>query len=124
MKTVALLARWIARLLGIYITIDMVSYIVGEGIPYISTNTIPVQIGYVTLVLALGGIIVGWFRELVGGLILVGSYVLFSIMMGGFLQRPAFPYMIGIGTLYLVAYFLTRKLSGQHQSRKEKRHHP
>ena len=85
MNTTRLLAaacRWTARILGTLLVLMIVLIAVGEGMPNIFTQPMPVQIGFLAMALIMIGILAGWRWGLAGGILSLAGWVLFVVTAG------------------------------------------
>ncbi len=113
---------WIARMLGTVLAV----YLVFSNVVALITNFMAwdfiAYASFAFIVICAVGVIVAWFKEKIGGIILVVSAVavsIFSIIVG--LNNPNFDFMdliilVGlpfliIGILFLVYWWKSRKLS-------------
>jgi hypothetical protein len=73
--------RWIARIWGIFIIILFLIFGIGEGV--VESFVTPVWqelvlLFFIPLTLVVG-IVIAWFKEVVGGIIIISSVLLFNI---------------------------------------------
>jgi len=108
LNNIALVCRWMARVLGSVLVFTCVMIAIGQGIPNPWTQPVAVQIGFLALALILSGMLAGWRWELPGGIVSLIGWSLFvgSVMKGtrpitGFVAALALP-----GTLFLVSALL------------------
>lgn len=113
---------WIARILGTVLAVYLVFTTVAGLIMNFGNLDLIVYGSTAFIIIFVVGVIVAWFKEKIGGIILVTSAVavsIFSIIAG--LNNPNFdlmdliilvglPFLI-IGILFLVSWWKSRKLS-------------
>ena len=114
--------RWIARILGTILAVYLVLTTIANLImDFKAWDFIPYVYFAFFIVFAIG-VIIAWFKEKIGGIILIAGAVagsIFSIIVG--LNKPDFdlldfiilaglPFLI-IGILFLVYWWKSRKLS-------------
>jgi len=109
--------QWIARALGsaIFALVMFIfaAHLVEDGLPTAYTLTPAESWMFVGMFVMVFGALLGWWRELLAGLMLIGGYVLFvgvqfvrngTINVGAVI--PIFPV---IGLLYLICWWGTRR---------------
>jgi hypothetical protein len=79
----AAVCRWTGRILGTLLAMAIVCLAVGEGVPNVLRQPFRVQIGFVALGLLVAGIITGWMRELLGGVLIVAGWGVFMVVAVG-----------------------------------------
>ena len=110
--------RWFARILGallvLFVLLSAIGGILGppsQATVKISDKEIPLMIG---MVFMLVGIVIAWFREGIGGLLIVGGFIFFVVVelitdkqfdVWFLLVFPA------LGMLHLFCWWQSRKLS-------------
>jgi uncharacterized membrane protein YkvI len=112
--------RWIARILGALLVLFVLLSAIGGIIdppPQTTGNVtkqdIPLMIGMISMVV---GIIVAWFREPIGGLLIIGGFIFFVIVELITSQNfdawflVIFPI---VGLLHLFSWRQSRKLSSK-----------
>ena len=114
--------RWVARILGTVLTVYLVFSNVANLIMDFKTWDFIAYIFFAFIIIFAIGVIIAWFKEKIGGIILIAGAVagsIFSIIAG--LNNPDFdimdfiilaglPFLI-IGILFLVYWWKSRKLS-------------
>jgi hypothetical protein len=110
MKHLTTVCRWTARLLGLLLVSVVVLIAVGQGIPNLFTQPVPVQLGFLALAFILGGILAGWRWELSGCLLSVSGWLLFVAVAVGSLNRlNGFVLAFALpGVLYLLSALTAR----------------
>ena len=108
---VMLVARWLARLAGVLMIGLFILLAVGEGPPPLRVWVSPIMLGMLT---AMAGMVVGWWREGLGGTIVVaagvGMYAYHLLVWHRWLGG-AFPFFFVPGILLLLSYCSSRLLS-------------
>ena len=118
----ARVVRWIARISGTFLAVYLVFTTVANLImDFKSWDFIP-YVYFVFFIIFAIGVIIAWFKEKIGGIILIAGAVagsIFSIIVGlnnpdfdllDFIILAALPFII-IGILFLVYCRKSRKLS-------------
>jgi hypothetical protein len=107
------LVRSIARMFSFALFILVILVIVGEGLPDVRAFTRGEIVSAVLFVAMLAGLVVGWWRELAGGLLILVGFAAFmaseyvgtgDMGMGGIFML--FPFS---GALFLIYWWLARK---------------
>ena len=117
----ARVVRWIARISGAFLAVYLVFTTVANLImDFKSWDFIP-YVYFVFFIIFAAGVIIAWFKEKIGGIILIAGAVagsIFSIIVGlnnpdfdllDFIILAALPFII-IGILFLVYCWKSRKL--------------
>ena len=117
----ARVVRWIARISGTFLAVYLVFTTVANLImDFKSWDFIP-YVYFVFFIIFAIGVIIAWFKEKIGGIILIAGAVagsIFSIIVGlnnpdfdllDFIILAALPFII-IGILFLVYCWRSRKL--------------
>jgi len=97
--------RWFARILGALLGPPP------EVASKISDRDMPLMIG---MIIMLVGIIVAWFREGIGGLLIVGGFIFFvvvELITGNKFDAWFFLVFPALGLLHLFCWWQSRKLS-------------
>jgi hypothetical protein len=77
--------RWFARILGSLVLLFVLLMVIGEGLfmepppgssGKLKTRDIPLMAGMITMLV---GIVVAWFREGIGGLLMIGGFIPFLV---------------------------------------------
>ena len=114
--------RWAARIIGLVITAFFLVFLIGETIMSIQAEGFKFDVGSLFLivpVIALAGYIVSWWREQLGGSLLILASIAFGIfpsMRAGWSMRellqgwlmPGSLFCIA-GVLFLISWWLSRK---------------
>jgi peptidoglycan/LPS O-acetylase OafA/YrhL len=76
--------RWFARILGAFLVLFVLLSAIGgiidpppQAVSKITTRDMPLMIGMAIMLL---GIIIAWFREGIGGLLVVGGFIFFVVV--------------------------------------------
>lgn len=112
--------RWIARILDALLVLFVLLSAVGgiidpppQATGNLTQQDIPLMIGMISMVV---GIIVAWFREPLGGLLIIGGFIFFVIVELITSQNfdawflVIFPI---VGLLHLFSWWQSRKLSSK-----------
>ena len=107
------LLRSIARMVSFALLILVVMVIVGEGLPDVRAFTRGEIVSAIAFVVMIAGLVVGWWRELAGALLIVGGFLAFMAseyagsgdvgMSGIFLLFPF------AGSLFFLYWLLVRR---------------
>ncbi len=100
--------RWIARLWAVLSLLFLLAFVVGEGIGLQRTRDL---VAFLFFPLGVGaGLVVAWWRERLGGLIAVGSLVVFYLTLYLFDGRlPRGPYFLLVAAPGVLFLLLGRK---------------
>jgi hypothetical protein len=107
------LVRSVARMVSFALLILVGMVIVGEGLPNVRTFSRGEIVSAIMFMIMLGGLIVGWWRELSGALLILGGFLGFmaseysssgDMGMGGIFML--FPFA---GALFFLYWLLARK---------------
>ena len=112
---------WISRILGTFLAVYLIfTTIANLIIDYKAWDFIPYVYFVFFIILAIG-VTIAWFKEKIGGIILIAGAVagsIFSIIVGlnnpdfdllDFIILAALPFII-VGILFLIYWFKSRKL--------------
>lgn len=108
-----LILRWSARVTGLLLVAMVLLFAIGEGVPNISRQPVPVQLGFFAMGLMLVGFLVGWRWEGVGGGLALAGFATFLAVELATNGRPpggAIPWFVVPGLLYLFSYGWHRAL--------------
>jgi hypothetical protein len=107
------LARWAARITSLLLIGLVVAIVIGHGgPPNLFSQPKSVQLEFVALGLMLLGLVVGWMREGLGGLLVLLGLAAFNaveLVANGVPARGAFPLFTVPGVLFLVSALLGRR---------------
>jgi hypothetical protein len=113
--------RWIARIWGIFIIILFLIFGIGEGV--VESFVTPtwqelVLLFFIPLTLVVG-IVIAWFKEVIGGIIIISSVLLFNItdvllLSGNKFLDLDFGWLAILGLLFLLCP-KTKKRKVQHE---------
>ena len=117
-KTLIAGIRWFTRILGallvLFVLMSAVWGLLGpppEVASKISDRDMPLMIG---MIIMLVGIIIAWFREGIGGLLIVGGFIFFvvvELITGNKFDAWFFLVFPALGLLHLFCWWQSRKLS-------------
>jgi hypothetical protein len=106
------LVRWAARVTGLLLIGLVVVIAIGEGgPPDVFRQPSPVQLEFAALGLMLLGLVVGWVREGLGGLLVLLGLAAFNaveLAVNGRPARGAFPLFAVPGVLFLLSALMGR----------------
>jgi len=118
-KTV-LVTRWIARVLATALFLLIVVFVVGEGPPSMAQLTTQEQMMFGALFVMLLGTLIGWKREVWGGILLVAGFLSFCLVdnLGGRAFQAGVwitfsPFAL-TGLLYLIVAWAARHAAPSH----------
>lgn len=97
---------WIARLLGLALMLLFLIIAFGEGLPSPANMTLHESLAFVGLILMLAGVALGWRRELPGGLVILGGYIVFAVANQEVIVNWIFGMFPLCGLLFLCAWWL------------------
>ena len=113
-ETGLVVIRWTARisaslLVALVLTIVIGEGIMGDGLPNPLKQPISVNIESLAFLIAFVGLIAGWWREGLGGGLVLGGLVLLNLVelvMHGHFAGGAFPYIFIPGILYMTCFVI------------------
>ena len=113
-KAWLLAVRWTARisaslLVALVLTIVIGEGVMGDGLPNPLEQPIYVNIEFLAFLIAFAGLIAGWWREGIGGGLVLGGLVLLNLVelvMHGHFAGGAFPYIFIPGILYMTCFVI------------------
>jgi hypothetical protein len=107
------IVRWSARVTGLLLVGLVLAIVIGEGgPPNVFRQPTPVQLELGAMALMLVGMVLGWLREGLGGLLVLIGLAAFNaveLAVNGLPARGAFPLFAVPGILFLLSAFLQRK---------------
>ena len=95
--------RWLARLGATAMAALFVTFLVGEGRPNLHEISDQEIAGFGAVALMIFGTLVGWRRDLVGGVLLLGGFALFAFFERGWPPLPFLAFLAAGGLLLLSA---------------------
>jgi hypothetical protein len=104
--------RWVARVLGTALVLLIAAFAVGEGVPNPLHSSLAVSLCHVGMFAMLAGQIVAWRWEGVGGSLIIGSFVLFSVANHGMPLNIVFAPWLATGLFYHLCWWRTRRAKG------------
>jgi hypothetical protein len=107
------LVHWSARVTSLLLLGLVIVLVVGQGgMPNVLRQPTPVQLEFAALGLMLLGLVVGWVREGLGGLLVLLGLAAFNgveLAVNGRPARGAFPLFAVPGGLFLLSAMLRRR---------------
>jgi hypothetical protein len=107
------LVRSIARMVSFGLLILVFMVIIGEGLPDVRTFSRGEIVSAITFIIMIAGLIVGWWRELAGAMLILGGFLAFMASeyaasgdMGMGRIFMLFPFA---GALFLLYWLLARR---------------
>jgi hypothetical protein len=107
------LVRSIARMVSFGLLILVFMVIIGEGLPDVRTFSRGEIVSAITFIIMIAGLIVGWWRELAGAILILGGFLAFMASeyaasgdMGMGRIFMLFPFA---GALFLLYWLLARR---------------
>ena len=107
LKLTITIIRWIARFIGIFLFLFFVWFAMEIGTPDFDMMTLQEIKLFIANLMMLAGLIVVWKFEFIGSIILIGSYIFFSIVNFSFWIGPVFPNFLLIGILHLFCWLVS-----------------
>jgi hypothetical protein len=106
-KLLAIIFRWIARVIGIVLVGLVMLIAIGEGVPNLFTQPVVIQIGFLALALILLGFLLAWRWEIVGGSMSLAGWFLFIAAERINWRHSSFFVLLAVpGLLFLSSSFL------------------
>jgi hypothetical protein len=107
------LVRSIARMVSFALLILVVMVIVGEGVPDVGAFSRGEIVSAIMFVIMSAGLVVGWWRELAGALLILGGFLAFIAseyaVSGDMGMSPIFMLYPFSGSLFLLYWLLVRR---------------
>ena len=106
------IVRWLARLSSGFLFLLIIAFIFGDGLPDAGKFSFTELLMYVCFLVLLTGLITGWFRELLGSIIIIFGF------LGFWIVNIIFNGVFWLGWLFLIfplsacLFFLNWKLKG------------
>jgi len=114
-KLLAIIFRWIARVIGNVLVGLTLILAIGEGVPNLFMQPFLIQLGFLALVLVLSGILLAWRWEFLGGILSLVGWVLFILAERVHWQHSLFfillvvPSMLFLGSSFLHRHYENHK---------------
>ena len=109
--------RWITRIISISVVLLFLVFFIGEGDFSQPINLTTGEIAMIICVpiLLIAGIIIAWKREILGGIVIVGSVLLFNIISmiaeTSFTFELDFGLFLFIGLLFIICGVANRRMA-------------
>jgi hypothetical protein len=103
--------RWTARVIGALIVLLIAALAVGEGVPNPLHQPTVVNFSFVALLVMLAGQVTAWWREGMGGALVLGGMAAFAVANHGVKINVIFAPMLLTGVLYLFCGWSARRKS-------------
>ena len=110
-RTILAVARWFTRIVGTAIIALIVALAVGEGVSNPLATPIREQLLSIALVTMIVGLVAAWKWEGIGGLLILGGWVLFAVVNHGIRLNLVFGPMFLVGLLYLGCWWMKRNVA-------------
>lgn len=91
------IVKWFGRLLGVSLIIVIAMHYFGEE--SLDLNEISIWIISAKVVMIVG-VILGFWRDLVGSLLIVAGYIIFAAVSGKIITGPIYPQFLIVALLY------------------------
>ncbi len=114
MNVSALICRWVGRILGSMFLLLFLIMLIADGPPNPLEITLRESAMFGALCLAQVGVIVSWWRALLGGFVILGGWVALVTLEGSLLLSSWFA-VLPSAALCLVAAGVLRRLHGANQ---------
>ena len=112
-RRVVTVLRWTARVIGTLILLLIAALAIGEGLhPARLFESLRVTLLTVAMLTMMGGTVVGWKWEGIGGLLILGGFVFFAIVKYGDALNIVFGPWLLAGLLYLECWWMKSKAAG------------
>jgi len=98
--------RWMARIIGTLVVLLAGALAVGEGVPNPFHQPTSVNLLSLALVTMLAGQVVAWWREGIGGALVLAGFAGFAIINHGIKLNAVFAFLPLTGLLYLFCFFV------------------
>jgi hypothetical protein len=114
------ICRWIGRAAAIVLFVSWLGAFAAE-IPRSGLPSSDTYLQAITLSVAFLGYLVGWWNELVGGIVTIGgtiAWVVVCVLVTNVVLQPEMLWFAAPGMCYLAAYYLTRaeRIGATHES--------
>ena len=114
MKTSQLLfaiLRWTARVIGGLVVLLIVGFAIGEGMPNPIHQPAVVNISFLALTIMSAGQVIAWWKEGLGGLLVLAGLAGFAMANHGIRMNAVFAPMILTGAIYVFCWWFAREKS-------------
>lgn len=103
------LIRWTVRIIGTLILSLFVLLAAGEGFPQMDTLPLVDRLSFLSLAGICIGCLIGWRWEIAAGILILSSFLSFSLLQQVFLINMLFGPVIAVGTAYLILGITKRR---------------
>ena len=98
--------RWCNRIIASILAILIILFVFGEGFPNFATVDARTALLFVCFIAIIIGLILGWFKEMSGGIILISGFVSFELIQysatGNFATNALFAIFPLIGIIFII----------------------
>lgn len=91
---------WLSRILGLSLIIVLIVFAFGEDVPGIKELSSKEILIFIAILIMIAGVILGFWKDLIGSIVILTGYVFFSILEGKILAGPVFPQFLIVALLY------------------------
>ena len=111
-RQIVTVARWTARILGTLLLLLIAVFTIGEGVPNPLHGLLRENLLTVAMLTMIVGQIAAWKWERIGGLLILGGYILFAVVNHGVQFNVVFGPWLLTGLLYLACGLMKSKAAG------------
>ena len=104
----AKIVLWLARISSLLMTLLVLAFVIGEGLPNPADLILADKLGFAMLFLMLAGILASWKWEAAGGLLTIAGYLFFGILNNRAFMPGLFTVFPIIGLLFIFHWRLSR----------------
>jgi hypothetical protein len=97
--------RWSPRIIGVLLLLVIAQIAIGEGVPNPLHGSLPENLLTLAFAAMIVGQIAAWKWEGVGGLLILGSYILFAVVNHGIPMNIVFAPWLLTGLLYVACWW-------------------
>lgn len=91
---------WVSRIFGLSLLVAIIFFVIGEDSPAIAELSAKEIMMFSAIFIMSAGVILGFWKDLWGSIIILLGYAFFSILEGNIFAGPVFPQFLIVALLY------------------------
>lgn len=99
--------KWVSRIFGLSLIGVFIFFASAEGLPSVSELTSKEIMVSIAILIMMAGVLLGFWKDLIGSIVILTGYVFFSILEGKIFAGPVFPQFLIVALLY---YYNSRNI--------------
>ena len=111
LSTVITICRWVSRVVGGLVVLLVVAIAIGEGMTNPLHQPLVVNLSFIALLMMLIGQVTAWWREGIGGALVLAGWGGFELLNHGVRLNVVFAPMLLTGLFYVFSGWLKRRKS-------------